>query len=80
MLFRSEVFFGVIHGKFSVACVLVRIVFDYGDIDVGGHFERVEITQYDVGVNGAYTISAVATKHLVGFDFSLDLCSMMPTE
>ena len=72
---RAEIFLGVIHGKFAVACILVGVVLDDGDIDIRRHLERVEVAEYYVGIDRAYAISAVAAYNFVGFDFALDLCS-----
>ena len=72
---RAQNFLCVVDGKFAVACVLVRIVFDEGNIDSFWFFERIEVAEYHVGSDGAYVETAVAADDFVTFDFALYLAS-----
>ena len=67
--------FCIIHGKFAVACVFVRIVFNEGNVDAVGLFERIEVAEYHVGSDGAYVETAVTADDFVTLDFALYLTS-----
>ena len=67
--------FCIIHGKFAVACVLVRIVLDKGNVRAVGFFEGVEVAQNHVGFDGAYVETAVTADDFVTLDFALYLTS-----
>ena len=62
--------FCIIHGKFAVACVLVRIVFYKGNVRAVGFFEGVEVAQNHVGFDGAYVETAVTAYDFVAFYFA----------
>ena len=77
---RLKLLFCIVDGKFSVACVLVRIVFDNGDVHAFGLLQRVEIAENDVGLDRAYVVAAVTRDDFVGIDFSFDLLTAVEND